>query len=104
MPPMGREQQLRPLISATNASNITIAGDNGTIDGAYSKYIVLSKTCNNVLLNDVVSNKLTVRAQATAGSHGQPLTGATLNVGCMATVNRLSSLGCRRRSSALLMF
>ena len=33
LPPMGRAQQLRPLISATNASNITIAGENGTIDG-----------------------------------------------------------------------
>jgi polygalacturonase len=33
MPPMGRAMQLRPLISATNATNITITGMNGTIDG-----------------------------------------------------------------------
>ena len=33
LPPMGRAQQLRPLLSATNASNISITGDNGTIDG-----------------------------------------------------------------------
>ncbi len=33
MPPMGKAQQLRPLLSAENASNITITGQNGTIDG-----------------------------------------------------------------------
>lgn len=33
MPRMGRALQLRPLISATNATNITITGLNGTIDG-----------------------------------------------------------------------
>lgn len=33
MPPMGNEMQLRPLLSAVNASNITIEGGNGTIDG-----------------------------------------------------------------------
>ena len=30
---MGREQQLRPLVSAVNATNVTITGNNGTIDG-----------------------------------------------------------------------
>ena len=33
MPPMGSAMQLRPLISALNATNITITGANGTIDG-----------------------------------------------------------------------
>ena len=33
LPPMGSQQQLRPLISATNATNVTITGQNGTIDG-----------------------------------------------------------------------
>ena len=33
MPRMGNAMQLRPLISATNATNITITGGNGTIDG-----------------------------------------------------------------------
>ena len=33
MPPMGKAQQLRPLLSAENASNITVTGQNGTIDG-----------------------------------------------------------------------
>ena len=33
MPRMGRAKQLRPLLSATNATNITITGGNGTIDG-----------------------------------------------------------------------
>lgn len=33
LPPMGDLMQLRPLVSATNATNVTIAGGNGTIDG-----------------------------------------------------------------------
>eukprot|EP00936_MAST-01D_sp_MAST-1D-sp1_P000893 g893.t1 len=33
LPPMGTQQQLRPLLSATNATNVTITGLNGTIDG-----------------------------------------------------------------------
>jgi len=33
MPRMGRAMQLKPLISATNATNVTITGGNGTIDG-----------------------------------------------------------------------
>ena len=33
MPPMGSAMQLRPLLSAVNATNISILGGNGTIDG-----------------------------------------------------------------------
>jgi polygalacturonase len=33
MPPMGSAMQLRPLLSAVNATNVTIEGGNGTIDG-----------------------------------------------------------------------
>jgi polygalacturonase len=33
LPPMGMAQQLRPLVSAENATNVTIEGGNGTIDG-----------------------------------------------------------------------